>query len=119
MEIEMNQAVAGIKGTTLVCSSDGKTSTTQVIEGKVEVTGISDGKTTLLSPGQQVTATGSGLGTPASFDATAVQADWDGVKAKAIAGTPVSAPTRKSGLESAIVIAGIGIAAAFVANQRK
>jgi hypothetical protein len=39
------------------------------VEGKVEVTGRSDGKTTLLSSGQQVGATGSGLGTPASFDA--------------------------------------------------
>ena len=119
MEIEMNQAIAGAKGTTFICSSDGKTSTTQVIEGKVEVTGRSDGKTTLLSPGQQVTATGSGLGTAASFDATAVQAEWSAVQAKAIAGTPVSAPTKKSGLESAIVIAGIGIAAVFVINQRK
>ena len=119
MEIEMNQAIAGAKGTTFICSSDGKISTTQVIEGKVEVTGRSDGKTTLLSPGQQVTATGSGLGTAASFDATAVQAEWSAVQAKAIAGTPVSAPTKKSGLESAIVIAGIGIAAVFVINQRK
>lgn len=118
MEIEMNQAIAGAKGTTFICSSDGKTSTTQVIEGTVEVTSTSDGKTTLLSPGQQVAATGSGLGSPASFDAVAVQAEWDGVKAKAMAGTPAAAPTPKSGLESAIVIASIGIAAAAITIRR-
>ena len=121
MEIEMNQAIAGAKGTTFVCSSDGKTSTTQVIEGKVEVTGRSDGKTTLLSSGQQVAATSSGLGTPTSFDTTAVQAEWDGVKAKALSGTPVSGPasTTKSGLESLLVPAALGIAAAGLAFRRR
>ena len=118
MEIEMNQAVAGIKGTTLVCSSDGKTSTTQVIEGTVEVKGTADGKTTTLTSGQEVAATGSGLGAPGAFDTAAVQADWNSVKGKAEAGTPSSKQTQESGFDSAIVIAGIGIAGAVITLRR-
>jgi hypothetical protein len=118
MEIEMNNIGAVVKGTTFVCSSDGKQSSVQVLEGTVEVTGTTDGKKTLLSPGQKVTATGSGPGTPTSFDVMALQAEWDSVKTKAMAGTPASAPTQKSGPESTLVITGVGIAAAVIAIRR-
>jgi hypothetical protein len=121
MEIDMEQAVLGTKGTTFVCSSDGKTSTMQIIEGTVEITGKADGKNLLVSGGQQVTATGTGLGTPVAFDATAAQADWDAVKVKALSGTPLPAPatTKKSGLESLLVPAALGIVAAGVAFRHE
>jgi ferric-dicitrate binding protein FerR (iron transport regulator) len=121
MEIDMEQAVLGTKGTTFVCSSDGKTSTMQIIEGTVEITGKTDGKKILVSGGQQVTATGKGLGTPVTFDATAAQADWDAVNAKALSGTPVPTPatTKKSGLESLLVPAALGIVAAGVAFRHE
>jgi hypothetical protein len=121
MEIDMEQAVLGTKGTTFVCSSDGKTSTMQIIEGTVEITGKADGKKIMVSGGQQVTATGTGLGTPVAFDATAAQADWDGVKAKALSGTPAPAPatTKKSALESLPVLAALGIVAAGIASKRE
>jgi hypothetical protein len=119
VEVEMNQGVCGIKGTTFIVSSDGKQSTLQVIEGTVEMTGKADGKKVLISGGQQVTATGTGLGTAAPFDSSGAQADWSAVQAKALSGTPAPATTRKSGLESILSIAGIGIAAAALAMRRK
>jgi hypothetical protein len=121
MEIDMEQAVLGTKGTTFVCSSDGKTSTMQIIEGTVEITGKADWKKILVSGGQQVTATSKGLGTPVAFDAPAAQAEWDIVKAKAVSGTPAPAPatTKKSGLESLLVPAALGIVAAGVAFRHE
>jgi hypothetical protein len=121
MEIDMEQAVLGTKGTTFVCSSDGKTSTMQIIEGTVEVTGKADGKKILVTGGQQVTATRAGLGTPVAFDAPAAQADWDTVKTKAVSGTPVpsAATTKKSGLDSLLVTAAIGAAAFWISIRRE
>jgi hypothetical protein len=117
MEVDMSQAVAGIKGTTFVCSSDGKSSTLQVLEGTVAYTGKADKKTLSVTSGQQVVATGSGLGTPTVLDVAAAQADWDSVKAKAMSGTP--APTRKSGVALSVILAGICIAAAAAAMRRQ
>ncbi len=120
MEIDMEQAVLGTKGTTFICASDGKTSTMQIIEGTVEVTGKADKKKILVTGGQQVTATSMGLETPVAFDAPAAQADWDVVKAKALSGTPAApATTKKSGLDSLIVPAALGIFAAGIALRRK
>jgi hypothetical protein len=121
MEIDMEQAVLGTKGTTFVCSSDGKTSTMQIIEGTVEVTAKADKKKILVTGGQQVTATSNGLGTPVTFDATAAQADWDRVKTKALSGTPAPAPetTKKSGLESLLVLSAFGIVVAGIVFRRK
>ncbi len=121
MEIEMNQAIAGAKGTTFICSSDGKQSTVQMIEGTVEVTGKADGKKVMITGGQQVTATSTGLGTPAPFDATAAQAEWSAVQAKAASGIPAPTPatTKKSGLESLLVIAALSTATAGIALRRK
>ncbi len=44
MEIEMGQAVTGIKGTTLVLEDDGTSSTVKVIEGTVEFTSKATGE---------------------------------------------------------------------------
>lgn len=118
MEVETNQAVAGIKGTTFVVSTDGKTDTVQVIESQVEVTGKADGKKVTISGGQQVSATGSGVGSPTTFDVAAVTADWESVKAKTMAGKPAETPTQKSAPASALLITGIGLAAAAVAIRR-
>jgi hypothetical protein len=93
----------------------------QIIEGTVEITGKADWKKILVSGGQQVTATSKGLGTPVAFDAPAAQAEWDIVKAKAVSGTPAPAPatTKKSGLESLLVPAALGIVAAGVAFRHE
>ena len=44
MEIEMNQAVAGIKGTTLICEEANGVSTLKVLEGTVEFTSKATGE---------------------------------------------------------------------------
>ncbi|MFZ3046824.1 MAG: FecR family protein [Desulfatirhabdiaceae bacterium] len=76
MDIEMCQAAATIKGTTLVCSESGKTSTVKVIEGKVEFTAKANGQKVTLTKGQTISATSAGLGPVSTFDIAAEQATW-------------------------------------------
>ena len=80
MEVEMNQAIAGARGTTYVLSDRNGESTVQVIEGTVAFRAKSDGKVIDVTKGQTVTATKSGLGEVKSFDANAVSADWDALR---------------------------------------
>ena len=77
MEIEMNQAVAGIKGTTLVLSDDGKTSTLKVIEGKVSFTSKSNGEKVNVVTGSMVSSSSTGLGNIETFDVVKETADWN------------------------------------------
>jgi hypothetical protein len=118
MEVDMSQAVAGIKGTTFVLSSGSGESVLQVIEGTVSLTGKADKKTILVSAGQQSTATPQGTRDPASFDTASVTADWEAVKVKTLAGSPAEAPTQKSGTSSLIAVTGIGMAAAVFVLRR-
>jgi hypothetical protein len=88
MEVDMSQAVAGIKGTTFVVGETGSTSTLKVIEGTVAFTAKATGQTVSVSTGQTVTADKTGLSAVTSFDVTAESADW----AKLGAGAPTTAP---------------------------
>jgi len=119
VEVELNQAVCGIKGTTFVVSSDGKQSALQVIEGTVALTGKADGKTVPVTAGRQVTATNQGLGTATTFDPAVAQADWDAVTAKAASGTPSPTPAPKSGLEALLVLGALGAASTGVVFFRR
>lgn len=76
MEVEMSQAVAGIKGTTMICESDGQTSTLKVIEGTVEFT-PKMGNKVLVTGGQMIMATDAGIGQIEAFDINAEMASWD------------------------------------------
>ncbi|MFA5400523.1 MAG: FecR family protein [Dehalococcoidia bacterium] len=76
MEIEMNQAVAGIKGTTLVCEETGSKSTVKVLAGDVTVTSKTTGKQVNLAAGKMVSATSAGLGHVAGFNVNQEQAKW-------------------------------------------
>jgi hypothetical protein len=71
MEIDMGQAVAGIKGTTLVCEETGTTSVLKVIDGTVSFMSKKTGAVVQVPAGQMVTATANGLGPITSFDITA------------------------------------------------
>lgn len=53
MNVEMSQAVAGIKGTIFICDTGESFSRVQVIEGAVELTDL-NGKKTMVEAGQQV-----------------------------------------------------------------
>jgi hypothetical protein len=68
MQVEMSQAVAGIKGTTFVVEETGTTSTLKVIEGTVEFTSLSIGNVATVTTGQHVTATTTGLSAADSLD---------------------------------------------------
>jgi hypothetical protein len=121
MNIDMDQAVAGIKGTTLICETTGSKSYVKVMDGTVEVTSKVTGKTVAVNGGQGITATDAGmLDQPYAIDVAKEQADWDAVKAKALSGTPATVPatTKKSGLESLLVPAALGIVAAGAAFRR-
>lgn len=76
MDMEMSQAVAGIKGTTFILSEDGETSTVKVFEGEVEFTPHGGGKSILVTKGKQVSATQSSLGAVENFDIEAELENW-------------------------------------------
>ncbi len=66
MEVEMSQAVAGIKGTIFICESDDEVSTVKVLEGEVEVTDLK-GNQVVIGPGESVTARDGTVGTVEEF----------------------------------------------------
>lgn len=76
MEIEMNQAVAGIKGTTLICEEANGVSTLKVLEGTVEFTSKATGEAVLVSGGQMVNADEDGLGEIKPFDIEKEMEGW-------------------------------------------
>ncbi|MCX6701562.1 MAG: FecR family protein, partial [Methanomicrobiales archaeon] len=71
MEVDMSQAVAGIKGTTLVCEETGSSSVLKVIDGTVSFMSKKTGAVVLVPAGQMVTATANGLGPITPFDINA------------------------------------------------
>lgn len=77
MEVEMNQAVAGIKGTTFVCEEQGNKSTLKVLEGKVNLTSKITGKAVSVSAGEMVVADATGNLTKNAFNIGAEAKKWD------------------------------------------
>jgi hypothetical protein len=77
MEIEMSQAVAGIKGTILVLSEDKTHSTLKVIEGVVAFQSKANAKTEIVYAGETITATKNGLGQKQTFDMAAENKKWE------------------------------------------
>ncbi|MEM4734045.1 MAG: FecR domain-containing protein, partial [Candidatus Bathyarchaeia archaeon] len=76
MDIEMGQAVAGIKGTTFVLEEKNEQSTIKVIEGTVEFKSKTSGASIIVGEGEKVTATSQGLGSKTSFDVQAEVESW-------------------------------------------
>lgn len=77
MEMEMNQAVAGIKGTTFVCEETGSKSTLKVLEGKVNLTSKKNGKIIAVSAGEMVVADASGSLNKSTFSIAQEAKKWD------------------------------------------
>lgn len=77
MEIEMAQAVSGIKGTTLICEEDGATSILKVIEGEVELTSKITGAMVTVKSGQMIYVTAEEMSEVFTFDIDAELATWD------------------------------------------
>jgi ferric-dicitrate binding protein FerR (iron transport regulator) len=76
MEVEMGQAVAGIKGTTFVCEETKSTSTLKVIEGTVSYTSKKNPKTVMVGTGEMATAGPTGMQEKRTFDVEAEKRLW-------------------------------------------
>lgn len=76
MDVEMSQAVAGIKGTVLITEETGSKSTLKVIEGHVNYTSKVTGKSEMVGPGEMITATKKGLGKKKEFNIDTEKATW-------------------------------------------
>lgn len=76
MEIDLNQAVTGIKGTTLALSTTRDASTVQVFEGTVEFRSKATGARALVRAGESMTATARGLSPVTRFDVARETAAW-------------------------------------------
>jgi len=77
MEIEMNQAVAGIKGTIFVCEETGSKSTLKVLEGKANLTSKITGKTVSVAAGEMAVADATGNLTKSSFNIAQEAKKWN------------------------------------------
>ncbi len=96
MDVEMSQAVAGIKGTTFIVEETGDTSTLKVIEGHVEFTSKATGKKEMIGMGEMMTATKNGLGKKITFDTEKEQKDWNAIKDKNIKKEKVTSNSKES-----------------------
>ncbi|MDP2845190.1 MAG: FecR family protein [Candidatus Methanoperedens sp.] len=77
MEVEMNQAVSGTKGTIFALEETGSTSTLKVADGSVEFTHKVTGETLTIYAGEKVTAGKSGFGSIQRFDAESELAELE------------------------------------------
>lgn len=78
MEIEMSQAVCGIKGTTFVLEETGTLSTLKVLEGVVEFTSRVTGEVETIEAGQMIAADEKGLGEVEKFEVAVEEQNWSG-----------------------------------------
>ena len=76
MEIEMNQGVAGIKGTTFVCEEKNGRSALKVIEGIVDFKSKTNGNTVKVNAGEMIEATTNGLSKITKFDIAEESESW-------------------------------------------
>lgn len=77
MEIEMSQAVAGIKGTTFVLEETGSQSTLKVLEGTVEFKSRKSGKTLAVAAGNMAVADASGNVRKSALNIATEAGKWD------------------------------------------
>ena len=91
MEIDLNQAVASIKGTTFSLSTSALSSTVHVFEGTVAFRSKATGQTVMVNADESVSADTSGLRPLGRFDDAREAADWEAVRAKA--GSAAAAPS--------------------------
>ena len=76
MEIEMSQAVCGIKATTLIIEETDNVSTLKVLEGEVEFTSKATGEVEYVGGGQMISADKDGLGEIEPFDIEEEMKGW-------------------------------------------
>lgn len=77
MEVDSTQAVAGIKGTSLVASAEEDKTTFKVIEGRISVKALTGGQTMDLAGGKSATIDNAGKITTEAFDIPGELDTWD------------------------------------------
>lgn len=112
MEVEMAQAVAGIKGTILRTEQTDNTSTVKVFEGVVDLR-PNNGPSFDVGPGEMVVVTDGRAGPVEKFDRDAEIASWDEVTRNLV--DKALAEDRAGGGTSKTPIIAIGIGAALLA----
>jgi hypothetical protein len=111
MDVEMSEAVAGIKGTTFVVEENGVESTLKVLEGKVELTSNSGDKI-LVTNSQKVSVKNGVVQKVEKFSASKELEEWDEKtqlmvnKVLKEKGITLDSSSRNT---SAIILAAIGI----------
>jgi len=76
MDLQMSQAVLGIKGTVFVCRETGTESEVRLLQGKLEFRHRTNGKVLVLKPGQSVVATAEGFSPIREFDIAKERSNW-------------------------------------------
>ena len=91
LDVTMNQAVAGTKGTIYVAEETGQQSILKVIEGQMWFTSLASGQTVDVFAGQMVSADANGMSPVIDFDVQAELAIWPAVEtAESIIPEPVT-----------------------------
>ncbi len=76
LDVTMNQAIAGTKGTTFVLEDDGQVSTLKVFEGTLSFTSLANGKSVDVHAGESISADRQGLSEILAIDIASEMADW-------------------------------------------
>jgi hypothetical protein len=76
MEVQMSQAVSGIKGTIIVCEDTGDSSTLKVLDGIASLRSKTTGEEILVNAGEMATANASGLSQTTPFDIQNENTSW-------------------------------------------
>jgi len=105
IEVKSNLAVTGIKGTTIVLEVTEGSDVLKVIEGHVEFTSLSTGKTTIVDGGQTATATPQGISEATSFDVAAESKLWGQEPPPSATGTRSRSGPVTAGLVGVVVLA--------------
>lgn len=77
MDIELGQAVAGIKGTIFILNENGTESTLYVLEGQVEFRSKVNQDVVIVNAGEKITAGSNGLKPKETFDITNESKKWE------------------------------------------
>lgn len=110
MEIEMSQAVAGIKGTQFILNETKTESSVMVIEGTVKFTSKVTGKSVDVSKGESVVATSKGLSEKTTFDPVTEEKKWQ----KLTDGFKKTDPNILGNMNIIYILGGIIITAAII-----
>jgi RNA polymerase subunit RPABC4/transcription elongation factor Spt4 len=113
MEIEMSQAVCGIKATTLIIEETDYVSTLKVLEGEVEFTSKATGEVEYVGGGQMISADAYGLGEIEPFDIEEEMKGWHET-ARQITANEINKKSRRGVFITIGLVLALGIIASVI-----